>query len=86
MALGTAIRHLRKGDWSKAHAIVQNDESTFGCWAHGIVHMMEGDLGNARYWYRRAHRVFPKAPDPRAEIAELAVAVKLDGASGGADE
>ena len=48
MALGTAIRHLRKGDWSKAHTLVQNDESALGCWAHGIVHLMEGDLGNAR--------------------------------------
>jgi hypothetical protein len=38
--------------------------------------MMEGDLGNARYWFRRAHRVFPKDADARAEVAALAVAVK----------
>src|SRR5438105_1579145 len=60
MALGTAIRHLKKGQWEKAHAIVQQDESRFGCWAHGIVHIVEGDFGNARYWYRRAGRPFPK--------------------------
>ena len=54
MALDTAIRHLKNGDWAKAHAVVQNDPSQLGCWAHGIVHMLEGDLGNARYWYRRA--------------------------------
>ena len=54
---GSASRS--KGDWQKAHAIVQNDASSLGCWAHGIVHMLEGDLGNARYWYRRAHRAFP---------------------------
>ncbi|HEY2818700.1 MAG TPA: hypothetical protein VGK44_16395 [Casimicrobiaceae bacterium] len=76
MALGTAIRHLRKGDWTKAHAIVQNDDSTLGCWAHGIVHMMEGDLGNARYWYRRAHRLFPRDGDPATEIAALTAAMK----------
>ena len=47
-----------KGDWEKAHAIVQNDDSELGCWAHGIVHLLEGDLGNARYWYRaRASRI-----------------------------
>ena len=74
--IGTAIRYLRKGEWAKAHAIVQEDESKLGCWAHGIVHMQEGDLSNARYWYRRAHRTFPKAVDPRAEVAALAVAVK----------
>ena len=76
MALGTAVRHLRKGDWNKAHAIVQNDESALGCWAHGIVHMMEGDIGNARYWYRRAHRLFPRVADPATEIAALTEAMK----------
>jgi hypothetical protein len=76
MAIGTAVRHLRKGDWSKAHTLVQNDESELGCWAHGIVHLMEGDLGNARYWYRRAHRAFPRAPTPAEEIAALVAAIK----------
>jgi hypothetical protein len=76
MALGTAIRHLRKGDWTKAHALVQNDESALGCWAHGIAHMMEGDIGNARYWYRRAHRLFPRDADPASEIAALTAAIK----------
>jgi hypothetical protein len=76
MALGTAVRHLRKGDWSKAHALVQEDESALGCWAHGIVHMMEGDLGNARYWYRRAHRSFPRGADAAAEVAALIAAIK----------
>jgi hypothetical protein len=75
MAIGTAVRHLRKGDWTKAHALVREDQSALGCWAHGIVHMMEGDLGNARYWYRRAHRAFPAAPDPAPEIAALAAAL-----------
>ena len=76
MALGTAIRHLRKGDWSKAHTLVQKDESALGCWAHGIVHLMEGDLGNARYWYRRAHRLFPRDVEPSTEIAALMAAMK----------
>ena len=77
MPLGTAIRHLKKGDWEKAHAIVQQDESKLGCWAHGIVHMVEGDLGNARYWYRRAGRPFPKDRDVDREVAELTTALKL---------
>ena len=76
MALATAVHHLRKGDWSKAHALVQSDESPLGCWAHGIVHMMEGDIGNARYWYRRAHRLFPGDADPSAEVDALAAAMK----------
>jgi hypothetical protein len=71
MALNSAIRHLQRGDWEKAHAIVQNDNSEMGCWAHGIVHMLEGDMGNARYWYRRAGRSFPREPDVSVEIDAL---------------
>jgi hypothetical protein len=51
---------LAKGDWQQAHAIAQEDESKTGCWIHGIVHVLEGDLDNARYWYRRAGRPFPE--------------------------
>jgi hypothetical protein len=76
MNIGTALRYLKQGDWEKAHRVVQQDESTFGCWAHGIAHVLEGDLPNARYWYRRAHRPFPPNYDSKAEIAALATAVK----------
>ena len=69
MALNTAIRHLKNGDWAKAHAVVQNDPSHMGCWAHGIVHMLEGDLGNARYWYRRAGRPFPRERDADPRVS-----------------
>jgi len=76
MPIGTAVRYLKKHDWQKAHAIVQDDPSPLACWAHGIVHMHEGDFANARYWYRKAHRVFPKDFDEAAEIAALARAIK----------
>src|SRR5690348_15955044 len=76
MALNTAIRHLKNGDWQKAHAVVQNDASHMGCWAHGIVHMLEGDIGNARYWYRRAGRTFPRERDASAEIDALVTEMK----------
>jgi hypothetical protein len=76
MALTTAIRHLRRGDWQKAHAIVQNDNTDLGCWAHGIVHMLEGDHGNARYWFRRAGRPFPRERDASAEIDALVATLK----------
>ncbi len=54
--LTEAIGHLQRGDWQAAHRIVQEDSSPLACWAHGIVHLMEGDLDNAGYWYRRAGR------------------------------
>ena len=68
---------MEAGDWQAAHAIVQRDEeSPLACWAHGIVHIMEGDLPNARYWYAQAKRPFPKQPSAAAEIAALKAAAR----------
>lgn len=79
MKLEAAVAHLQAGDWQRAHAIVQEDESTLGCWAHGIVHMMEGDIANARYWYRRTPRDYPASGDPSAEIEALRRAITDSG-------
>ena len=68
-ALHVALDRLEKGDWDAAHRIVQSDESATGCWIHGIVHVMEGDLDNARYWYQRAERAF--SGDAAKEIAAV---------------
>lgn len=62
---------LAQGDWQRAHTIAQDDESKTGCWIHGIVHVLEGDLDNARYWYRRAGREFPKVFSIESELASL---------------
>lgn len=69
--LGKVVRYLETGEWQAAHLLVQKDASSLGCWAHGIVHLIEGDLGNAKYWYRRAHRALPHGDTANAEIAAL---------------
>jgi Tfp pilus assembly protein PilF len=75
--LEKALALLRQGDWQAAHVIVQKDEdSPLSCWAHGIVHLMEGDTSNARYWYREAKREFPREPSIPAEIEALAAALR----------
>ena len=60
---------LVAGSWQPAHEIVQKEESVMAAWLHGIVHTLEGDLDNARYWYRRAGRDFPGPDAVQAEIA-----------------
>jgi hypothetical protein len=60
---------LEAGDWKAAHEIVQKESSTLAAWLHGIVHILEGDLDNARGWYRKAEREFPGGTAARAEIA-----------------
>lgn len=68
---------MEAGEWQAAHEIVQRDEeSPLACWAHGIVHIMEGDLPNARYWYAQAKRAFPLDPTPAEEIRALKAAAK----------
>ena len=69
-ALARAVAHLEARDWQAAHEIVQHDESDLAAWLHGIVHTLEGDLGNARYWYRRARRAFPGPEAVATEIAQ----------------
>ena len=48
-----ALWYDKKGDWEKSHEIVQNAKDTDSAWVHAYLHRKEGDLSNARYWYRR---------------------------------
>lgn len=70
-----ALWHAKKGDWNAAHALVQQDEGEKRHdWVHAHLHRVEGDLGNARYWYRRAGR--PVATGTlEAEWAQIAAAL-----------
>jgi hypothetical protein len=50
-----ALWHLRKGNWDRAHAIVQErEDDNANALVHAHLHRIEGDLANAGYWYRRA--------------------------------
>jgi Flp pilus assembly protein TadD len=64
-----AVDQLARGAWQRAHELVQQEESTYAAWLHGIAHTLEGDLENARYWYRRAGRSFAGKDAVREEIA-----------------
>jgi hypothetical protein len=67
--LTRAVELLEAGDWQQAHTIVQEDKSVLAAWLHGIVHTLEGDLDNARYWYRKADREFPGLDAVARELA-----------------
>ena len=68
--LGIAIERLKAGDWDGAHAIVQEDPTKDAAWIHAHLHRVEGDEGNAAYWYSRAGRKTATGPldDERDEI------------------
>ncbi|MFI5187659.1 MAG: hypothetical protein ACHQF0_13090 [Chitinophagales bacterium] len=48
-----------KGNWNKAHEIIQDIEDKNGAWIHSYLHRKEGDIGNADYWYRKAGKSRP---------------------------
>ena len=52
----SALWWCAKGDWEAAHGLAQDDASRAGSWVHAHLHRVEGDLGNAAYWYARAQR------------------------------
>lgn len=51
-----ALETERAGDWAKAHRIVQEITTAEAAWIHAYLHRVEGDLGNAAYWYGHAGR------------------------------
>ena len=55
-----ALWWAAKGDWSRAHNLVQDEDTADAAWVHAYLHRVEGDLGNAGYWYRRAGRAAAK--------------------------
>ncbi len=40
--------------WDAAHDLVGDLETPMASWIHAYLHRVEGDLGNAAYWYARA--------------------------------
>ena len=70
--LTRAVDLALAGDWDGAHKIVQEDEDdATSCWIHAVLHKIEGDAGNARYWYRRAGQAYEAFPDPNAELTAI---------------
>ena len=67
-----AVDAALKNDWTVAHEIVQRYEtSPVACWLHAVLHKIEGDASNARYWYAKTHMDFERFPDPKVELRAI---------------
>ena len=72
-----ALWWAAKGNWDAAHKIAQDVETVDAAWVHAYLHRVEGDLGNAGYWYRQAGQ--PVAKDSlEAEWERVASALLGD--------
>jgi hypothetical protein len=47
-----------KGEWARAHDLVDELETPQAMAVHAYLHRKEGQTGNADYWYSRAGRQF----------------------------
>lgn len=70
-----ALAHLTRRDWDKAHAIVMGMRDRLAFRIHGLVHRIEGDLENARYWYGKAGVPFSASKPIAAESKEIETAL-----------
>lgn len=71
-----AIAHLRRREWQKAHELVMDLEGPLAFHIHGLVHRLEGDTENARYWYRQAAVPFSRSLRLAAELEAIESALK----------
>jgi hypothetical protein len=77
--LNAALDHAAAGDWQRAHEIVQDhEEDSVANWIHALVHRMEGDLDNARYWYGRCNRQ-PTQLSAADEVQQIRTALRARG-------
>jgi hypothetical protein len=78
--LREAVERALAGDWQAAHQIVQeHEDDADASWIHAVVHRMEGDLDNARYWYGRCRRELREGVSTEAELREIRAALAEPG-------
>ena len=67
-----ALWYAGKGEWDCAHDLTQPGGAALD-WVHAYLHRVEGDLGNAAYWYRRAGKPVASIPleEEWVELAEV---------------
>lgn len=70
-----ALWHAKAGDWERAHEIAQDIPTETGSRIHGLLHAIEGDFGNAAYWFHRAGREPIDAGAIEAEWERIAAAL-----------
>ena len=71
-----AVDLALSGDWHGAHSLVDDIENdATACWIHACLHKIEGDEGNARYWYRRSGQFYESYGDAKAELAAIRAAL-----------
>ncbi|MCB5188917.1 hypothetical protein LG200_12985 [Methylobacillus caricis] len=71
-SLLAAVQAALSGDWDAAHHIAQDSSAPEAHWLHAVLHKIEGDEWNSRYWYQRSQRRYEDFDDTSAELQAIA--------------
>ena len=63
-----AIQLAQSNDWEGAHQIVQIYTNDTACWIHAVLHKIEGDEENSRYWYRKCKTSYEDFSNANEEL------------------
>lgn len=55
-----ALWHDAKGNWQKAHLLIEGLSCEDSALVHAYLHRKEGDRWNAGFWYRKAGSIYPE--------------------------
>ena len=66
-----ALAHLRRRELQKAHELVMDLDDKVAYHMHGLVHRLEGDMENARYWYAKAGVPLSRSLRLAAELKKI---------------
>lgn len=71
-ALLTAVKLALAGDWDASHKIAQDYSDMTANWIHAVLHKIEGDVWNSKYWYARTSgRAYEDYADARDELLQI---------------
>lgn len=71
-----AIEAALADDWDGAHKIAQDYGDHYANWIHAVLHKIEGDAWNSRYWYARTGgKQYEDYSDSQAELRAIAEAL-----------
>ena len=51
-----AMWYSLNNNWENAHKIIQVIDNKIASWIHAYLHRLEGDMNNAKYWYKKANK------------------------------
>ncbi len=67
-----ATQTALNGDWHAAHNIAQKYSDTTANWLHAVLHKIEGDEWNSKYWYARtAGKSYEDFSEPSDELIAI---------------